>query len=228
MIVGNGQLARAFKEHDEKDFCIFASGVSNSKCIEISEFTREKELLIKTLIENNNTKIIYFSSCALSAKNYQKNAYYSHKAEMENIIKNKSKSYFIFRLPQLFGNLFEHKTLINYLYFSILKEEEFSIYDNASRYLIEIGDVVQVVLNVVRNVKPRFIMDIANPYAYSIFEIVKTLEKLIGKDANYNIIKKTDKYILNLDNQKRIIKDLNINIDYSPDYLFKKLNRKLK
>ncbi|MBU4132588.1 MAG: hypothetical protein KKF12_17365, partial [Proteobacteria bacterium] len=75
MIIGNGQLAKIFKEDGcfFDDVVIFASGVTNSDCRDDREFNREKELLEKTLVENNAKRFVYFSSCALSAKTYEKN-----------------------------------------------------------------------------------------------------------------------------------------------------------
>ena len=75
MIIGNGQLAKAFMNSDleHKDLCIFASGVSNSNCTDPKEFERERDLLKVTLSENPGKKLIYFSSCALSASEYPKN-----------------------------------------------------------------------------------------------------------------------------------------------------------
>ena len=105
MIIGNGQLATIFKKTTLDNIVVFASGVSNSNCQDIKQFEREKDLLVKTLTNNKNKKFVYFSSCALSAEEYPKNDYYKHKQNMENIIKRYSDNYYIFRAPQLFGNL---------------------------------------------------------------------------------------------------------------------------
>ena len=62
MIVGNGLIASGFLESKE-DFSkcvIFASGVSDSKEIKLEEFDRERNLIIKTINENQNEKFIYF------------------------------------------------------------------------------------------------------------------------------------------------------------------------
>ena len=56
MIIGNGQLAQAFKNLHIENSVIFASGVANSNCIEEKEFEREKELLISTLLQNKDKK----------------------------------------------------------------------------------------------------------------------------------------------------------------------------
>jgi hypothetical protein len=66
MVVGNGMLARKFANYINDDsVVIFASGVSNSLEIARSEFIREQLLLEKTILENVEKKIIYFSTCSM-------------------------------------------------------------------------------------------------------------------------------------------------------------------
>lgn len=85
------------------------------------------------------------SSCALSAIEYPKNDYYKHKANMEDIIKEHSNNYYIFRVPQLFGDFILHKTLINFIYKAIVHEHKFNVYNESYRYVIEINDVRKLV-----------------------------------------------------------------------------------
>ena len=45
MVVGNGLIAKAFSHHaNNPDVIIFASGVSDSACIDYREFNRERML----------------------------------------------------------------------------------------------------------------------------------------------------------------------------------------
>ena len=81
MVIGNGLLGREFKKYNDFNNCIiFASGVSNSNETDNVEFEREKLLLIKTIKENKDMKIIYFSSVLAGITN---NKYYGHKIELE-------------------------------------------------------------------------------------------------------------------------------------------------
>lgn len=230
MIIGNGQLAKTFKE----DRCffdnvvIFASGVTNSDCRDDREFSREKELLEKTLIENNDKRFVYFSSCALSAEDYEKNEYYQHKQHMEDIIRANSKNYLIFRIPQLFGNLIRHKTIINFFYKSIQQQQQFNIFDEAYRYVIEIKDVKKLVKAYLEFSNQCNIVDLANPYRYKVFDIVKILEQLLEKKAVYQILEKEDKYRLDFSQMKDFIKAHSIHMAFGPDYLFNKLKEKIK
>ena len=58
-VVGNGMIANAFLSSDyELSNCIiFASGVSNSKCSDISEFEKEWEIIAKAVEEQQATFI---------------------------------------------------------------------------------------------------------------------------------------------------------------------------
>ena len=227
-IIGTGQLAKIFQNSDIdlRNVCIFASGVSNSSCVDINQFKREKNLLINTLKNIDDKKFVYFSSCALSASEYPKNDYYKHKANMENIIKEYSSKYYIFRIPQLFGDLILHKTLINFIYKSIEHNHKFNIYDEAYRYVIEINDVRKLVENYLDN-DGCITIDLANPYRYKVLDIVQIFEKLLGKKAYYEVLQKEDKYTLDLISLEKFVKEKKIDIDFGKDYLIKKLREKL-
>lgn len=226
MVIGNGQLAQVFKNMDLVDTCVFASGVSNSSCTDIREFERERNLLVRTLEENKENKFVYFSSCALSALDYPKNDYYKHKENMENIIKEYSDNYYIFRIPQLFGDLILHKTLINFLYKCIEHEHHFNIFSEAYRYVIEINDVKTLVEAYLNLSNSCIVVDIANPYRYRVLDIVNILEQLLNKRAKYTVIKKEDYYFIEFEEMKKFITENNILINFGNDYFIEKLKGK--
>lgn len=106
MIIGNGDLASVII--DRQDVTFFASGVSDSKETNPTEFEREKELL-----SNQPTlkHLVYFSSLCIY---YSDTAYANHKRIMEQWVKQWFESYTIIRI----GNISWGKnpnTLINYL-----------------------------------------------------------------------------------------------------------------
>ncbi len=227
MIIGSGQLAKVFaKSQIKDDVCIFASGVSNSSCTDEKQFEREKNLLLDTLKNNSDKKFVYFSSCALSAVEYPKNDYYRHKANMEDSVKKYSNHYYIFRIPQLFGDLILHKTLINFIYKSIEHKHKFTVYDEAYRYVIEINDVRKLVENYLDN-DGCITVDLANPYRYKVLDIVQIFENLLDKKAYYKVVKKEDKYTLDLISLEDFVKEKKIDIDFGEEYLMKKLREKL-
>ena len=145
---------------------------------------------------------------------------------MEDIIKEHSNNYYIFRVPQLFGDLILHKTLINFIYKAIEHNHKFNIYDEAYRYVIEINDVQKLVESYL-DYDGCMTVDLANPYRYKVLDIVQIFEKLLRKKANYKIIQKEDKYILDLTSLENFIKEKRIDIDFGEEYLIKKLREKL-
>ena len=228
MIVGNGQLARIFKNDAElpNDVVIFASGVSNSNCTDPNEFVKEEELLQKISEELNGKSIVYFSSCALSDIKYLDIPYYAHKLHMESIIKKQTGKFYIFRLPQVFGKLKEHPTLINFIYFSILYGREFKLYVNSYRYVIDIDDVLTLVTNIVSNVTPGLVINLANSYKYGLPEIVREIEFILNKKAKTIFVDKNDSYNINLSDLNEIVLKLNLNLNFGRDYLTERLQKR--
>ena len=85
MIVGNGSIAKVLK--DRNDLLFFASGVSDSSCIDEKEYDREFNLL-KTFPADQH--IVYFSNLGIYYKN---DRYTQHKINIEEYIRNNFKSY---------------------------------------------------------------------------------------------------------------------------------------
>lgn len=228
MIIGGGQLSKAFTGHDTDAVCIFASGVSDSSCSDASQFERERNLLLETLLANRAKKFIYFSSCALSASSYPRNAYYTHKANMESLVVNNSERFLIFRIPQLFGDLIHHKTLINYIYEAVRDGCNFNVYDDAHRYVIEINDVRKIVSLYLEEGVDNLIVDLANPHRYRVVEIVYVFEQLLNKKAAYQIVQKTDKYEINFSSLIGFLEKHDVDMGFGEGYLLRRLAQKLK
>lgn len=124
MIIGNGDIAKALKGHDRKDFIFFAAGVSNSQEKDEGEYKREKYLLLE---QDEDQHLVYFSSLGVFD---QDTKYYEHKREMETLIKAVWNDYTIIRLGNIaWGE--NPNTFIN-----AYKEKEYKI-KNAWRYVIE-------------------------------------------------------------------------------------------
>ncbi|MFG5086324.1 NAD(P)-dependent oxidoreductase [Campylobacter lari] len=221
IIIGNGQIAKLFSDYYASDVCLFASGVSDSKCEDDFEFNREKKLLLECMEKYPNYKFIYFSSCALSASSYPKNQYYLHKQNMEEIIQKNVESYYIFRLPQVFGDLKQHSTLINYIYTCIKDDIEFEIYDKAYRYVIEINDIKIIVDYFLKNYSPSIVANITNPFRYKVLDLVKIIEYKSKKRGIYKIVSRSDGYFL--ENSNYINETMKLRLRFGKDYFYNKL-----
>lgn len=90
MIIGKGSIAKVLKDRDNIVF--FASGVSNSSCVDEKEYEREFNLL-KTVPTDQH--IVYFSNLGIY---YKKDRYTQHKIDVEEYIRNNYKNYTIVRM----------------------------------------------------------------------------------------------------------------------------------
>lgn len=227
MVIGNGQLAKAFVGFEKHDVIIFASGVSNSYMTDRKEFLREKKLLLSVLKNNKHKPFVYFSSCALSSPDYPMNAYYIHKLAMEALIKVYTKRYYIFRIPQLFGDLKEHPTLINFFYHAIKNEKPFILYKGAYRYVIDIDDIFLLVQQYLDLHVEGLVVDLSNTYKYSVEEIVLTLEELMDKKSIYKESQIIDDYHLSLEPLETFIQNYQLNLNFGRSYLHDKLKARI-
>jgi nucleoside-diphosphate-sugar epimerase len=147
MVIGDGSIATIFhKKYDSnQDYLIFASGVSDSNQKNNKEFEREKTLVLNSIEKYPESKFVYFSSIFVESI---KNEYYSHKLEIENLIKTNCDIFLIIRLPQIISLSGNRKNLINLFVDSIKNNKEIIIYKNTFRSIIDIDDVFRVVDNV--------------------------------------------------------------------------------
>lgn len=126
-IVGNGDIASVLPKKTNRLF--FASGVSNSLEKRESQYTREKNLLLK---QNRKSHIVYFSTLAVL---YGDNRYVKHKREMESLIKQEFSRYTIMRLGNITWGTNPH-TIINFFRLRLKKGLPVKVQD-AYRYIID-------------------------------------------------------------------------------------------
>jgi hypothetical protein len=186
MIVGNGLLANGFIEEsfDHKNFIVFVSGVSDSKKTNEEDFNREKTLLLKTISENKDLKLLYFSSILTGVQN---NRYYQHKLEVEDMVKKNSKNYLIFRVPQIIGKGGNKTNLINYLKQSLINGEEIIIFKNTYRSLIDVIDLVRIV-NYCKDIVSCDTVYISDIEKIMVLDLLKNMSSFLGINPKYKLI----------------------------------------
>jgi nucleoside-diphosphate-sugar epimerase len=213
MIVGNGLLARGFSESFSQNdgVIIFASGVSNSQEISADEYLREEILLRENL--KKDKKIIYFSTCSIEDVTARKSPYVKHKIKMESLIKNNSKNFMIFRLPQLIGKTNNKNTLINFLYLKILNNEEFTVQEFAKRNIIDVEHVVEIVKYILDKGYSNKNINIANADSINVSSIVDIFENFLSKKAKYQLISEGSSYLIESKLSSEIAKTLGIIFD---------------
>jgi len=142
MVIGNGLLANTFRKYEDSDsIIIFASGVSNSKEINKSEFKREFDLLKTMLVFKETKKIIYFSTCSVLDISLTESNYVKHKKNIEGFIISNFKYYLILRIPNIVSNNKNLNTSFNFFKNKLLNNDEIICNKYATRYYIDIDDL---------------------------------------------------------------------------------------
>lgn len=197
MIIGSGLLAQAFipafAHHN--DVCIYAAGVSNSQCTDAREFFRERQRLSEGLQQAKDVNaFVYFGTCSVVDPEAQNTPYVQHKLAMEQLAATHP-HYLILRLPQVAGVTPNPHTLLNYLYAKIARSEAFTLWKNAKRNIIDVDDIAAIVGHLISDKTARNItINIANPTNYALADIVKTMERVVGKHAIYDVIERGSEY----------------------------------
>jgi nucleoside-diphosphate-sugar epimerase len=208
IVIGDGMIATSFKQVVfSKDVLVFASGVSNSLENDSKAFKREEMLLRETITAQNSLPIIYFSTCSIYSK--VKNSYILHKLKMEDIVKELSSSYFIYRLPQVVGST-SNSTLVSFFANQINSSKNLEIQILSKRNLIDCVDVAKVIHFLVENSMGKdSIQNIATPNNIEVIEIAKEISLLLGKKLIFSKINSGDQYSIPIDFLTNNLKDFN-------------------
>jgi nucleoside-diphosphate-sugar epimerase len=220
MIVGSGMIANAFSEHADCDeVVIFASGVSNSKNISETLFEREILLLEEWIAKSEDKLFVYFSSCKHTNEQLSASLYELHKRKIERMIITKCNSFKIFRLPQVAGET-KSPTFVRSIFDLVEQNQHFYLESLSTRNLVLITDVVNVVCFLLENKLYRnMITNIAARHSYAVIEIVKKIEKILGRDANYSLVNSGKTYDIDLSSLNNLNKNFRIFDDNYLDHV---------
>lgn len=189
MVVGCGLMASAFIDDYENDnnFIIFGAGVSNSLETDVNEFKREENLLIKTLFENKDKHIVYFSTFTDSS--IEKRKYADHKLNMEMLIKNYGIYYTILKLPQVIGYGGNKNALVNFIVNRLKNNEEISVYENTYKSLIDVEDVKAIVDIILKQWKDKnSCVEIPFVEKLQAYEIVNLIAKQLNIEPKIKFV----------------------------------------
>jgi nucleoside-diphosphate-sugar epimerase len=219
MVVGNGLIAKKFKDYAEsEDVVIFASGVSNSKDVPAQEYIREIKLLQSIMDACPNSLLVYFSTCSIFDPEESQSAYILHKKNIESIITKKQKRYNIFRISNLAGRTNNQFTILNFLIHNITNHIHFNIWQNAVRNIIDVDDMYKIVHFIISNkLLPNSITNIANPFNYLVTDIAANIENIFNTKGNYSKIVKGTAFTIDVGPIKDILTQTAIN--FKGDYL---------
>tara|TARA_Y100000389_G_C17429768_1_gene501812 strand:- start:708 stop:1388 length:681 start_codon:yes stop_codon:yes gene_type:complete len=195
MVIGNGLIGSKFRnsKNVSSKALIFASGVSDSNANVSKDFKREKDLILDSMSKYNDLTFVYFSSILSGVSN---NHYYTHKFEMENLIKSKTKNYLIFKVPQIIGFNGNNNNLIKHLSNTIKNGDNINLFKGINRALVDVDDIVKIVNYCIENVKYGTI-NLSHIEKLNISEIALEVIKTLGVKPNVNVIE--NKNIINWD-----------------------------
>ena len=217
MVVGNGLIAQYFKNDffESEKIILFASGVSDSQCIDQNQFIREEKLLNNYL--NNIGKanlFVYFSTISIYDPSRNNSPYVKHKLKMESLILNYPKTK-IFRIGQVASkNLGNNNNLLNFINNAINENKKIELWGNSLRSIVDIEDVVKIITHLItKSYNGDRIINISNPNLNSMIEIIRTFEKIKKNKARYILLNKGQKYKFNIDYIDSVIFDCKIKFD---------------
>ena len=229
MIIGRGLLAQAFEGpySNANDVIIFASGVSNSLCIDPFEFEREKKLIEDALLSFPSALFVYFSTTSIFDLDLQSSPYALHKKDIENFLLSYShkKRLLIFRLPIVAGRTSNKHTLLNFLVDKIVAEESFTVFANAYRNIISIDDLVKICTIIIdSNTTKARAFNVCNPASINMTDLIPVLEEVLGKKAIFNLVQKGGgQHHIDMDEISPFLKLSNVN--FGSEYLFNTLKK---
>lgn len=212
MVIGNGMIAKKFESYKEDDrFVIFASGVSNSRIRDESEFIRETDLLKDTIAAHRDKTIVYFSTCSIFDPEESNSRYVIHKKEIESLIQSNCKQYNIFRVSHLASQSKNPNTLLNFFIYHIQNRINFDLWKNACRNLLD-ADEMFLIINYILQKKmyPDQIINIASTEDYRVDKIIYEIENILGAKANYTSIEKGTCFEINTSDIEGILQELKL------------------
>ena len=197
MIIGSGLLARAFSPQfaNSVTSCVYAAGVSNSRCSDQREFDREHDRLVKAMAQYKSADLfLYFGTCSANSPLESTSPYVRHKIKMEKIV-TEHPQYLILRFPQTAGRTENPHTLLNFIYSRIARSERFQVWKNARRNIIDVDDIVRITVGLaLEEGVRRECINVANFSDNAMVEIVELMAKVVGKNAIYDCVGKGDAY----------------------------------
>ena len=183
---------------NNNDVLIFASGVSNSSEKNRDAFEREESLLKECMDKYAYKTFVYFGTCSIFDPSLAQSPYIFHKLKMEELIKSNLSRYLICRTSNIVGKKGNPNTLINFLVNKIEKQEEFELWANSFRNILDIDDLFEAIHSMLCDplTEQKTIANISHPHFYSTLEIVSMIENHLQKKAIYKTVIKGSWYTI--------------------------------
>jgi nucleoside-diphosphate-sugar epimerase len=183
MVLGNGLLSTVFNQSEDDRLIFLTSGISDSSCNDIEEFKREQDLIEKYLEIPGDKIFVYFSTISIYLK---ETPYTEHKQNIENIIKNSKREFFIFRVPQIVGFGGNQKNIFNYFKRCVKNKMKIKVYD-VKRSLIDIDDLYDIVWFILKKYRSNKIYVLSGIEIIKVTELIKLFYKFFNEEEIFEV-----------------------------------------
>lgn len=218
MIIGDGMMAQAFCTFQtDRNVAVFASGVSDSLEERPEAFERERSLLLRTRAAHPEKLMVYFGTCSAVDPDRCDTPYVRHKVHMEALLEEAGAPWMVLRVALAIGPMHRSRTLAQFLYEKISRGQPFQVWTHATRYPIDVADAFRIGSHFIGqksfwnrriNVALR---------AFSIMDFVRSMERIVGKQARYEAVEKGKHYELSCPEVMALAQPLNL--DFRESYL---------
>lgn len=217
-------LAQAFSAFSGDDkVLLFVSGVADSLETRAEAFARERDLLQKTRTAFPESLLVYFGTCSVYDPERRATPYVAHKLEMEAVLERSGSPWMVLRLPLAVGPGRRGRTLVPFLYERISRGEPFEVWEHATRYPIDVADVLRIARRLIAEGSLWYRRINVALRAYPVLEFVRAMEGILGKSASYCLVPRGEHYAIDCPQINRLGTELGL--DYSDRYLLQVLRK---
>jgi len=154
--------------------------------------------------------MVYFSTCSIYDQDRVDTPYVRHKLEIESFLSGLPGKYLILRLPLVIGKTDHASTLPHALYARIKSGETFEVWKRATRYPIDVEDVIRITDRLLAGVPcDSQVISIALR-AYPVMDFIRILEDIIGRRANVKLVDKGASYEVHCPEVEKLTQELGL------------------
>ena len=226
-VVGGGMLARALQAQlatgiqPSSSTLYFASGVSNSRETDASQYQREADLLNSHL--SGTRQLVYFSTCSIADPCEASSPYVRHKLLIERRLRERPNS-IVVRLPQVVGANANSNTLVQNLYQCAKQDLPIEAWTCAARSLIDVEDACRLTIRIcAKLIGQNEVINIAGPTMTTPVEILDKMAVILQKPITYRAVEKGSWYTIDTTRIRSLIDDYDA--IFSGDYLDRVLRK---
>lgn len=195
-IIGRGLIATSLRRHESlhHDTVAFATGVSDSSCVDAAEYDREAAMLLDVLEEaaRDDLRVVYFSGGGaiygpghVPARETDPvrptTAYGRHQIAAEAMVASAPGRHVIVRVPNVVGPRGHRHQLIPALVQQVV-DGRVTILRGASRDLIDVDDMADVLVELLARVSSPVTANLATGWSIPVDEIVTELCSILDSD----------------------------------------------